>query len=108
MENEEKAEEKYYQNGKIYNITASTKLYECIERELADITFMKSYRMTREVRRRVYKSLKGNLYETIVKDGRIGITDIDHQYFIDLLLRKNELRLIKELYPERYEELEEN
>lgn len=69
--------------------------------------FMGQYPMTRDVKNRVYKSPKGNLFKTIVRNGRISIIDINDDIFKEILLRKNALDILEQLYPLEYQKLEE-
>ncbi len=100
-------DEKYYLNDKLYNISKSAKLYEYIETEPSGLMFMGQYQMAREVRNRVYKSPKGNLFKTIVKNKRINIIDINDDNFKEILLSKNALDILEELYPLDHQRLEE-
>lgn len=100
-------DEKYYLNNKLYNITKSVQLYEYTERELSGLKFMGEYPLTREVRYRVYKSTKGNLFKTIFRNGRITIIDINENNFKDILLSNNALDILSEIYPLEYQGLEE-
>ena len=100
-------DEKYYLNNKLYNISKSEKLYEYTEEEPTGIFFMGQYPMKREVKYRVYRSPKGNLFKTTVREKKISITDINNDEFKELLLRKNELDILERLYPLEYQKLEE-
>lgn len=97
----------YIFNNKIYNITKSNKIYEYRYKEGTGVKLFNGYEMYAEVIARIYKSVKGNLYRTITKSGRIGITDMTEEEFKGLLLKKNELDLLRELYPCTVDELEE-
>ena len=103
----EMEDEKYYLNNKIYNITKSDKLYEYTQREATGKLFMGKYPMMREVEIRIYSSVKGNLFQTITKDGRISIKDINDEGFKEILLRENALDILEKLYPLSYKKLEE-
>ena len=97
----------YIVNNKIYNISKSNKIYEYRYKEGSGIIMFNGYEMPREVIERIYKSSKGNLYKTTSKSGRIGITDIIEDDLKELLLKRNELDLLRELYPCTVDELEE-
>ena len=97
----------YIFNNKVYNITKSTLLYEYIDREPTGMKFMGQYPMTREFTIRVYKSSRGNLYRAEIRNDRISISDITKEEFIGLLARRSELGLLRELYPETANRLEE-
>ena len=103
----EMEDEKYYLNNKIYNITKSEKLYEYTQREATGKLFMGKYPMMGEVEIRIYSSAKGNLFQTITKDGRISIKDINDEGFKEILLRENALDILEKLYPLSYKKLEE-
>ena len=75
------SEERYYLNNKIYNISKSVELYQYIKREPSGLMFAGRYPVTREVKYTVYKSPKGNLFETIGKSGKIAIIDINKKRF---------------------------
>ena len=98
--------EKYYLNNKLYNISKSEELYEYTAIEPSGLFFM-GRPMTRDVRYRVYRSPKGNLFKTIVRGSRISIIDINDDDFKEILLRKNALDIFKQLYPLDYQKLEE-
>lgn len=100
-------DEKYYLNNKLYNISKSVKLYEYTEKEPSGMFFMGQYPMTREVKNRVYRSSKGNLFKTIVRNRRISIIDINDDNFKEILLRKNALDILEQLYPLECQKLEE-
>ena len=100
-------DEKYYLNNKLYNISKSVELYEYIEMEPSGLMFMGRVPMTIEVRNRVFKSPKGNLFKTIVKSKRINIVDINDDNFKEILLSKNALDILEELYPQDHQRLEE-
>lgn len=101
------ADEKYYLNNKLYNISKSVKLYEYTVEEPSGIFFLGQYPLTREVTNRVYISPKGNLFKTTVREKKISITDVSNDEFKELLLRKNELDILERLYPLEYQKLEE-
>lgn len=98
---------KYVLNNKIYNITQSEKLYEYKDKEPSGMIFMGKYPMQREVKIRIYRSVKNNLYKAVISNGRISIVDITDNEFKTMLLNNNELDLLRELYPEEFEKLEE-
>lgn len=99
-------DEEYIVNNKIYNLTKSTKLYEYIEKEGTG-KMIGTLEMFRDVTIRIYKSAKGNLYRTITKMGRIIITDATEKEFKQLLFERNEIDLLRELFPKDIERLEE-
>lgn len=103
----EMEDEKYYLNNKIYNISKSVKLYEYIEEEPTGIFIWGQYPMTREVKNRIYRSPKGNLFKTIIKKSKISIIDINDDEFKEILLRKNALDILEQLYPLEYQKIEE-
>lgn len=97
----------YIFNNKIYNITKSTIIYEYVYKEGTGINLFNGYEMLREMTARIYKSPKGNLYKTTSSGGRISIADVSEDSFKELLLKRNELSLLRELYPCTANELEE-
>lgn len=99
-------DEEYIVNKKIYNITKSTKLYECKGKEGTGM-MIGTLEMSRDTTIRIYKSIKDNLYQTITRLGRIIITDITEEEFKELLFKRNEIDLLRELFPEDIEKLEE-
>lgn len=98
---------RYVFNDKVYNITQSEKLYEYNYHEYTGTTIFNGYKLTREVTIKLYKSLKGNLYQAMIKSGKIVITDTTEEKLKGLLLERNELDLLGKLYPEELKRLEE-
>ena len=100
-------EEKYIFNNKIYNITTSTKLYEYKYNEDSGRTWLGGLPMMREVKITIYRSSKGRLYKSKAVNGYIGIEDIVESELKGILIKRNEISLLKELYSETLNELEE-
>lgn len=103
----EEQEVRYVFNDKIYNITKSEKLYEYRHKEKTNMLLLGQYPTYRDVITKVYKSRRGNFFMRISSNGRISIKDITIDEFLKILTERNELDLLKSIFPSEYNKLQE-
>ena len=103
----EEHEVRYVFNDKIYNITKSEKLYEYRYKEKTNMLLLGQYPMYRDAIDKVYESRRGNFFITTSSNGRISIKDIAIDEFLKILTERNELDLLKSIFPSEYNKLQE-